>query len=182
MANLPELERKKLRLHCYDYRSEGFYFITLCVHGRMCLFGDVVNSEMILNASGKMINEVLINLPKFYPTIILDAYIIMPNHIHAIVNISADIGTAQRPSPTKPSLSDILKNFKTYTTRKYIDGVHQQGWLPFEDRLWQRSFYEHIIRNETSLDKIREYIFDNPLKWEIDRENPINFNLNKKNY
>lgn len=92
---------------------------------------------------------------------------IMPNHIHAIVVIS---GTAQRPSPT--SLSDIIKVLKTYTTWLYIKNVDQKKWLPFEKRLWQRGYYEHIFRNENSLENIQKYIMENPLKWEFDKENP----------
>jgi putative transposase len=88
---------------------------------------------------------------------------------------------AQRPSPTNRTLSNIIKNFKTYTTWSYINGVHQKNWLPFEKKLWQRSFYEHIIRNETNLLKIQQYIIDNPLKWEGDKENPDNIKENRFN-
>jgi len=180
MAIFPETERKRLRLAEYDYSSTGFYYITLCTYGRLCLFGEISNEKMHLNDAGKMVHNAWTNLPLHFPNMCLDRFIIMPNHFHAIAIIknSHDIiresGTAQRPSPTNTSLSDIIKNFKTYTTWSYIKGIHEDNWLSFEKKLWQRSFYEHIIRNEISLLKIQQYIIDNPQKWAWDQENPAN--------
>ncbi|OYT72620.1 MAG: hypothetical protein CFK48_02500 [Armatimonadetes bacterium CP1_7O] len=82
-----------------------------------------------------------------------------------------DMGQPQGVAPTM-SLGDIVHRFKTMTTKRYADGVKQLGWPPFRGRLWQRNYYEHIIRNEESLQRIREYILTNPLRWHLDRENP----------
>jgi putative transposase len=185
MALTPETERKRLRLAEFDYRSAGFYYVTLCTQGRLCLFGEILNAKMLLNDAGKMIHDVWTNLPNHFPNIQLDSFVIMPNHFHAIViikeitDIFREFGTAQRPSPTNASLSDIIRNFKTYTTWSYINGVHENNWAPFEKKLWQRAFYEHIIRNEASLLKIQQYIIDNPLKWKNDKENPDNIIENR---
>lgn len=165
----PENERKHLRLPDYDYSTTGFYYVTLCTQNRECLFGNITNGKMLLNDSGEMVNEVWRLLPNQYPNIEMDTYTIMPNHLHGIIFITE--GTAQRPSAT---LSNIIKNFKTYSSYCYIEGVRKHGWASYEKRLWQRSFYEHVIRNDESLSKIQQYIINNPLKWELDKENPIN--------
>jgi len=120
---------------------------------------------------------------------------VMPNHIHGIVIIRpetptvgapprarpSDSGQARGPAPTsnetandrvETSLSDLVHRFKTLTTKRYVDGVKQAAWPEFPARLWQRNYYEHIIRNEPDLSRIREYIVNNPLQWHLDRENP----------
>lgn len=162
-------QRKALRLAGYDYHAEAYYYITLCAQGRSCFFGEISNGKVLLNEAGKMVQKVLINVPVRFQNVNLDCFVVMPNHIHAIVVIS---GTAQGPSPT--SLSDIIKDLKTYTTWLYIANIHQKKWPAFEKKLWQRGFYEHIIRDEDSLKRIKNYIVENPLKWELDQENPKN--------
>ncbi len=99
----------------------------------------------------------------------------MPNHIHGIIIIkdSDPIGQAQGPAPTI-NLPDLIKRFKTLTTHRYIDGVRNNSWKTFKKRLWQRNYYEHIIRNDIELDEIRKYITGNPIKWVEDKDNPIN--------
>lgn len=180
MTFVPETERKQLRLAGYDYKKAGLYYVTLCTYGRLCLFGKISNEKMLLNDAGRMLHETWTNLPKHFTNVYLDSFIIMPNHLHAIVILSESLSrlrkfvTAQRPSPTNCSLSSIIKSFKTYTTRQYIENIRQHGWPAFKKKLWQRSFYEHIIRNDTNLLNIQQYIADNPLKWDLDRENPSN--------
>lgn len=94
----------------------------------------------------------------------------MPNHLHGILIIH-ERGPAQGPAPTL-SLPDVMRNFKSLTTTYYMKGVKENKFEPFKNKLWQRNYYEHIIRKSESLDKIRQYIIDNPRKWEDDRENP----------
>lgn len=178
-------QRRSIRLKGYDYGQAGAYFVTVCVQDRTCLFGDIVNGEMRLNDAGKMIQAVWNEIPIHYSGFETDAFVIMPNHFHGIIVIvgagpgacpdgvqSLGIGQSQGIAPTGLSLPDIIHRFKTMTTKRYADGVKNYGWPPFLGRLWQRNYYEHVIRNEESLNHIRQYILNNPLQWEFDRENP----------
>ncbi len=184
--------RRSIRLKGYDYAQAGAYFITMCVQDRACLFGDAVDGTMILSSPGQMIHKAWCELPNHYPHVELDAFVIMPNHVHGIIVLVGSgpivgvgpcaypdhsqtpkrIGQPQGVAPTGLSLSDTVHRFKTMTTKRYADGVKKRGWAPFWARLWQRNYYEHVIRNERELDKIREYIGTNLLKWALDRENP----------
>ena len=168
-------KRKSNRLKNYDYATPGYYFITACCENKLELFGAVINDKMLLNGAGKMVEQTLLEIPDFYRGFSLDTCIIMPNHIHVIIVIQNNKllinGQAQGPVPTKLSLSDIIHRFKTISTKKYIDGVKNKGWPPFSKKIWQRSFHDHIIRNERSLKKIREYIINNPENWNTDEHN-----------
>jgi putative transposase len=174
------LHRRSIRLKGYDYSQPGAYFITICTQDRACLFGEVVDGEMRLNDAGQMVQDVWDELPAFYPGVQTDAFIVMPNHIHGIIILVGagshacldEIGQPQGVAPTRLSLPDVVHRFKTMTTKRYIDGVKKFGWTPFRRRLWQRNYYEHIIRNDHALQRIREYIWTNPLRWHLDRENP----------
>lgn len=179
--------RRSIRLKGYDYSRVGAYFVTVVTQGRECLFGQVMDGEMRLNDAGRMVQAVWNQLPVFYPGVQTDAFIVMPNHIHGIIvltghpvgagpracpdNVPQGTGQPQGVAPTL-SFPDVVHRFKTMTTKRYADGVKTMGWQPFVGRLWQRNYYEHIIRNDGSLNHIREYIANNPLGWESDRENP----------
>jgi REP element-mobilizing transposase RayT len=159
----------------------------------MSLFGDVVHGVMRLHDAGRMVQAVWNALPVFYPGVDVDGFVVMPNHIHGILVLvgaapcgrpvgacDSSQGTGQprgigQPQGVAPTLSlpETVHRFKTMTTKRYADGVKQSGWLPFPGRLWQRNYYEHIIRNEASLNHIRQYILDNPAQWAFDRENPL---------
>lgn len=169
--------RRSIRLKGYDYTQAGAYFITICIQNHQCLFGTIVDSKMQLNDEGRMVQALWEQLPQRFP-IELDAYVVMPNHFHAIVIIVGRVGASlvdahnragTRPVPT---LGDIVGVFKSITTNEYIRGVRQHGWAPFRDKFWQRNYYEHVIRNEDSLNRIREYIQTNQQRWQLDRENP----------
>jgi len=163
-------QRKPNRLKKYDYSSSGWYFITICTQNREHFFGNIVNNIMVMNKFGKIVNLQWLWLKKQYVDFVdTDEFIIMPNHFHGILiikNILNPVGTGLDLSLQKKclSLSNIIGAFKT-TSSKYI---HQTGLNSFK---WQRSFYDHIIRNEYSLFRIREYIKDNPRNWEDDRNN-----------
>ena len=175
--------RRSIRLKDYDYAQPGGYFVTIVTQSRKCLFGEIVEAEMQLNDAGQMVEAVLNNFPKHYSRVECDAFVVMPNHVHAVIVLvgagprarSAPTGQPQGVAPTiKTSLSlpDVVHRFKTLTTKQYIDGVKQYGWRHFVGRLWQRNYFEHVIRDEASLNRIRQYILDNPARWEYDRENP----------
>jgi len=175
--NTPKFHRKSIRLPEYDYSQEGAYYITVCTHGRSCLFGKIVNSRMELNGYGEIADQSWRGIPQHFTNVLLGEYIIMPNHIHGtIIIIEPSSGTRHAvslpsgPSFGKPragSLSTIVRSYKSAVTRQ-INVVRAKN----EPAIWQSRFYEHIIRNEKSYNKIRRYILDNPLYWFQDDENP----------
>jgi REP element-mobilizing transposase RayT len=165
----------------YDYSQEGAYFVTICANEHQCLFGKVAGDTMRPGDTGRMVAATWQQLRLHYPGVDLDAFVIMPNHLHGIVILTVGAGPSACPSPGQPqgvaptttmSLSDVIHRFKSLTTARYLHAVRAKGWPPFSGRLWQRNYYEHIIRNEEKLKKVREYIADNPLQWAFDRENP----------
>ncbi len=173
--------RRSIRLRAYDYTAPGAYFVTVCTQDQAHLFGDVVDGGMWLNDAGRMIIDIWESLSDRFPTIRLDAFVVMPNHIHGIIVIvGAPLVGAQddrcetvtrAATRAAPTLGDIVGAFKSITTVEYIRGVKQHGWSPFHKRLWQRNYYEHIIRDDRALDAIRRYIVQNPVRWHLDRYN-----------
>jgi len=193
--------RRSIRLPGYDYSQTGAYFVTICTKDRECLFGDIVNREMSLNDAGRMVDKWYGELENKFTDIKCDEYIVMPNHFHAIIqNVGADlcvcpngnrVGTTMGENVAGKRvagenvagenvagehigspLQGVIQWFKTMTTNEYMRGVKQHGWPPFPGKLWQRNYYEHIIRNENEMARIREYIMNNPAQWATDRENP----------
>ena len=157
-------QRSQNRLEGYDYTQSNYYYVTVCTDNRQEWFGKIENNEMILNYHGEIVKEQWQWLAKQYSYVELDGYIVMPNHVHGIlIIIRADNTDRSRPVPTK-SLSSLIGAFKTTSSKL----IHQNG---LSDFVWQRSFYDHVIRNDRSLDKIREYIVNNPINWTEDEEN-----------
>ncbi len=186
-CNLEIHHRRSIRLKGYDYLSPGSYFVTICTQNRYSIFGEINDGKMGLNDAGKMVETVWNEIPQYYCRFCVYENIVMPNHFHGIIEIVVGAGPCACPDNTgqlmktgQPqgvaptmSLPDIMHRFKTMTTKKYIDGVKQNGWTPFRGKLWQRNYYEHIIRNDDELNRIREYIVNNPLNWDSDRNNPL---------
>lgn len=163
----------------------------MCTQNRAPLFGDIMDAEMRINTPGQMIDTTWNEIRDHYPGIDTDAFMVMPNHIHGIIIIvgapprgcptetyengrptDTGDGRTRGCAPTQLSLPDVVQRFKTLTTKRYMDGVKQFGWRPFSGKLWQRNYYEHIIRDEPELFRIRKYILDNPAKWYWDKMNP----------
>jgi REP element-mobilizing transposase RayT len=166
--------RSSTRLKGYDYSQAGAYSVTICTQDRECLFGDVFDGAMRLNDAGQMVHKIWNDLSVKYPDIETDEFVVMPNHVHGIIMLSGrgDIG---HPRGTLPgSVGRIVQVFKSLTTHEYIRGIRGNGWPPFNGRLWQRNYYEHIIRSEEEMNRVREYIMGNPLKWAEDKDNPAN--------
>ncbi|MCL4503714.1 MAG: transposase [Deltaproteobacteria bacterium] len=159
-------KRKPLRLPYFDYSQNGAYFVTICIKNRECLLGKISNGEMLLNYLGEIVLQSWLDLPNHYPLIEIDEFTVMPNHCHGVI-VMTDVGAGLKPAPTKPPLSEIIRGFKTFSARK----INLFRRLPGRP-VWQRNFYEHVIRDEKSLNRIREYISTNPRRWELDRENP----------
>ena len=158
-------QRRSIRLQGYDYRQPGVYFVTLCTQERAALFGRVVDGVMHLNDAGTMVQVAWQEMPLVYPGLEIDEFVVMPNHVHGIL---VQVGM----TAAALSLGDVVGRFKTLTARRYAEGVQQQGWSPFFGRLWQRNYYEHIVRNDPALDRLRRYILENPERWASDEENP----------
>jgi len=174
--------RRSIRLKGYDYSSTGGYFVTLVAFQREFLFGDIVDGEMRLNSLGRIVKECWDEIPSHFPNAGTDAFVVMPNHLHGIIMLyeyirsdaSARRGTIYRaPTPTieqfgKPtvgSLPTILRTFKAAVTRRASRELDSAN-------IWQRNYYEHIIRNQTDFERIAGYTLANPANWDTDEENP----------
>lgn len=163
--------RRSIRLPKFDYARQGAYFVTVCTCNRICLFGDLVEGEMRLNEAGCLVQEVFDGLPAHYPHVELDARIIMPNHVHGIVwlvGTGFEPGSMKTAGSTRHGLSEIVRAFKTFSARR-INTTHGTKGRS----VWQRNYYEHIIRDEDDLNRVREYIVENPARWDEDPENPV---------
>ena len=174
--------RRSIRLQGYDYSRSGTYFVTLCTQNRQCLFGEIVNGQMRLNDAGRMVADSWEWLAEQYDHVSLDEYVIMPNHAHGIIVINDDrrggshcrggsrtAPTATRTAPTtgkRKPIGRLIGAFKTVTT-KHINELRETPGR----KLWQRNYWEHIVRNESELNRIREYIRNNPGQWELDSLN-----------
>src|SRR5258706_15493779 len=167
MKDGPLQRRRSVRLRGYDYSQPGAYFLTIVSQGRACLFGEIVNGVMELNGAGQEVQRCWSLLGQKFPTIETDTFVIMPNHIHGViiirnVTVGADLcvgpPAARTGTHVGAPLPRIVQWFKTMTTNAYVRGVKTLGWPPFQRHLWQRGYYEHVIRNEESLNRIRQYI------------------------
>lgn len=191
--------RKSIRLQSYDYSQSGWYFVTICAHNRECIFGEIQNEKMVLNDIGKIVKNNLNKLKKRF-NIDIDCFVIMPNHVHIILVIDSvveayhDVSenvvgvSFMKPESVKsnsepeafkiaksyrhmglmnqtPTLGYIVRYFKGKTSYE----LHANG---FNVKIWQRNYYERIIRNERELEKIRRYIYLNPIMWQKDENNP----------
>ncbi len=160
-------ERKRNRLKDYDYSQDGYYFVTICTKDKKDFFGSVAKGKMIPNKHGEIAKQCWCELPRHYLNCLLDLFVIMPNHVHGIIVIDSKkiVGNGFKPFPTH-DLSEIIRGFKTFSSRR----INEE--MAGNDRFqWQKSFYDHVIRNERSLHNLKQYIQNNPLKWELDIEN-----------
>lgn len=184
--------RRSIRLKGYDYSQPGAYFVTLVAHQREALFGKMVDGVVNLNGLGSLAMNEWCRLGERFENVIVDEFIVMPNHLHGVLFIQANrlthsnaiVGAGQKdtilpgipplapPLPNAPgltpaSLGVIVGAYKSKTAR-LINGLRHTPGLP----VWQRNYYEHIVRDEAELNRIRQYIQNNPLQWAEDRENP----------
>ena len=179
--------RHSIRLRGFDYTQAGAYFVTLCAQGRECLFGTITAGEMVLNELGQIVHAEWKRSSEIRREIELDEFVVMPNHTHGIVwivemnDVRAD-GRPPQPNPVRAhgrasqlpqrapkSLGSFVAGFKSAVTKR----INEQRGMPGVP-VWQRNYYEHIIRNDADLRRIREYIANNPLKWELDQLHPNN--------
>ena len=152
-------QRKKLRLQNFDYSSSGAYFITICTKARKMLFAPVGADSI----SARMVERTFLETIRQYDGVDSPIYVIMPNHFHAIIIISrADMESA-------PTVSEMIQSFKRYSTEEYKKMLKNGILPPFDKQIWQRSFYDHIIRNRDDYSGICRYICENPLRWYHDK-------------
>jgi len=191
-------ERRSIRLRGYDYSQEGAYFVTLCTHNRESLFGKIVDGKMRLNGIGVIVRDEWLRSGQIRQEAHMDEFVVMPNHIHGVVIFQDDMSTYvgatggrpvlknETPSPkwkesvdnhssspaphgpNKRSLASFIAGFKS-ASAKLIAEATGVSRMP----VWQRNYYEHIIRNEKNLIAIRHYIRMNPSNWASDPENPF---------
>jgi len=154
--------RRSLRLWGYDYSQTGAYFVTICAHERRCLFGGIEGAQISLSPIGEIVAGEWSASADLRRDVELDSFVIMPNHLHGILLL----GRSEAAAAARP-LGAVIRGFKAATTRAVFAAGHS-----LQHPLWQRNYYEHIIRNEESLEAIRAYIADNPAKWADDRQNP----------
>lgn len=190
--------RRSIRLKGYDYSEAGAYYVTIVAWHRECLFGEVVNGEMVLNDMGKIVKWEWMEIPKRLSFIVLGAFIVMPNHFHGILFFHETVGATRQgltntrsgnvslpnmtidgivgsPLPRGPqpkSLGAIMSQFKSRVTKRLWKIPALKG-----TPIWQRNYYEHVIRNEKDLKNKTDYIKANPILWDEDNENPLNIKL-----
>jgi REP element-mobilizing transposase RayT len=166
-------KRRSIRLQGYDYSAAGAYFVTLCPQNGECLFEDIIADEMMLNAAGRIVADEWLKTADISTAIKLDEWVVMPNHFHGIV-VFTDSVRAIHESPQQQRrnmrLSKLIGRFKMLTA-KSINAIHHTPGA----KLWQRNYWEHIMRNESELNRIREYIHNNPAQWKNDRLYSRNF-------
>jgi len=180
--------RRSIRLPEYDYCQSGAYFVTICTRERECLLGQIERGQVVLSDSGEIAQSVWIGLPNRFPSVTLDEYVIMPNHIHGIVLVGAQF-IAPDPKDDMAhrvcTLGDIVRAYKATVTRlirtRDDASVINQGVMNHAPTGaarfgWQRNYYEHVIRNDDDLQRTREYILGNPACWDEDENNPALLN------
>jgi putative transposase len=175
--------RRSIRLRDYDYREEAAYFITICTFHRACIFGEIIDGTMQINASGKIAAACWEAIPAHFPRVECDAFVVMPNHIHGIVAIVENISgvgaqhAAPIPQPTQGitsnnvasgSIGAVVRSFKSAVTRQINLLDNTPGEI-----IWQRNYHEHIIRSESSLNTLRQYVEQNPARWNEDKLHPM---------
>ena len=165
-----------MRLKSWNYTWAWWYSVTICTHDRQCLFGEVRGDRVVLNQLGRIVEEEWLRTARVRPEVELDSYVIMPNHLHGIIALPHQdrpkvVGATRRVAPTRTlqadSLGSIIGQIKSVITRRATGGG---SWCA--GPIWQRSFYDHVIRNDSDLHRIRTYIRYNPLQWAFDEENP----------
>ena len=167
------------RLQHWDYSQDGWYYVTICTKKRRCIFGTIKNYKMHLSPVGKIAKRHWEKIANNFSNIKIESFAIMPNHLHGILLIDNpfDIHPFKKPISSDPPhivrrkmlLSKAIGRFKMQSSKEINNLKNTQG-----TPVWQARFYDHIIRKRESLHKISQYILNNPIKWEIDRNNPKN--------
>ncbi len=175
--------RRSLCLKHYDYSQAGCYFVTICTQERLHLFGEIVDGEMVCGDAGRMVHTLWYEIIDDFHNVHLHEFVIMPNHIHGIIEIvgaslvgainvdnsNSNIKMTSRASTRgAPTVGDVVGAFKSKTTNQYIKMVKNGTLPPFNKRIWQRNYHEHVIRDDVDYERVAMYTVNNPLTWEDD--------------
>jgi REP element-mobilizing transposase RayT len=201
--------RRSVRLKGYDYAQPGAYFVTICVRDRKCLLGKIINDQVQKSEYGRVAESFWAQIPVRFPNVSIDVFVVMPNHIHAIVMIhgptrrgavTAPLGGVTPPlrqdgalggvtpplrqggasgGVTAPLRRPTLGQVVAYYKYETTKQINQVRGTP-GCPFWQRGFYDHVVRNERDLNAVREYVANNPLKWALDRDNPANLGVSAR--
>jgi REP element-mobilizing transposase RayT len=167
-----------VRLEDYDYSQPGDYFVTICVKDRKCCLGEVKNGKVVLSDTGKIVRDELLKTPKIRPNVLLNEWVIMPNHVHVIFEIMDIVEThcnaslqwqSNKFGPQRNNLASIIRGFKGAVIRRI------KGKCKNSNFAWQARYYDNVITDERAYNEIVQYIKDNPARWAEDEENPQNF-------
>lgn len=152
--------RRRLRLDGYDYSQPGGYYVTLCTKDRLPLFGRIRDARVMESQYGSIVRQTWLALPDHYANVALDWFVVMPDHVHGIILLADGVGTGLKPAPTRPvrGLPEIVRALKTFSARR-INELRRTPGRP----VWQRNYYERVVRGEHALDALRQYVRDNPL-------------------
>ena len=170
--------RKSTRLQAYNYSTPGLYFITICVHNHSCLFGNIKDGEMRCNQLGKILEQQWKTTISSFPGIKSDEWVVMPNHFHGLIHllehsekrlVQTNTNDHAITTRRKMLIPKVVGKFKMQTSKLINQVLDRKG-----KTLWMRGYWDRVVRNEAELHRIREYIVNNPLKWELDRLNPKN--------
>lgn len=161
-------QRKRLRLSSYDYSRAGAYFVTICTQNSAHLFGEICDETMRSNRAGEIVWDTWCALPERFPAIYLDAFVVIPNHVHGLLWLAFEPRIASQEAIEKATtLPDVIRVFKSISAIQVNRALGRTGVS-----VWQRSFYDRIVRSERALQAIRQYIRENPRRWTMDRYNP----------
>jgi len=152
--------RRNPRLETHDYASTGAYFVTICTHGRTHLLGEIVDGVLRETPLAHVVRARWAEIPAHFPAVAPDALAVMPNHVHGLLWIAASA------SACGPSLGEVVRGFKAAVTRSSREEGQELSGL-----IWQRGYHDHVVRSEPDLERVREYVENNPLRWHLDREN-----------
>jgi putative transposase len=164
--------RSSLRLKNFDYSTAAVYFLTVCTSERKTILGASLEGKVRASAMGRIVSECWFELPYHYAHLELGAFIVMPNHVHGLISLRDPVGAGLRPAPTTATLSEIVGVFKSFSSRR----IHAAN-ASSPKKIWQRGYYEHIVRNPEECERIKRYILKNPARWAFDRENPQSQNV-----
>jgi putative transposase len=177
---MKEFHRRSIRMKGYDYRNPGFYSVTTCTWRKECILAEIINQQVQLTAIGRVVEQCILEIPGQTTSFLWDTWVIMPNHVHMIIQLLQPKAESTLVVPdlsiSQVSLSTIVQTLKAMASRRLNDLLDIRG---SGNTLWQRNYYEHIIRSDTELFATRAYVQRNPANWLLDDENPQRFAYNK---
>ncbi len=174
-------DRHSLRLKGYDYSGAGFYFVTVCTKNRGCVLGEVIDGRMAINGSGNIVKKCWEWLAQQFPYVRLDEWVIMPDHLHGIIFVGAGLAPAPHDvhwatARVAPTIGEIIGSFKSLCVVEWLKYITRNN-INEIGKIWQRNYFERIIRNKKELNQKRQYIRNNPLKHKLEKNNSIKYKI-----